>query len=183
MPVAADAALGILGVGGVFLIFDRLAIRPLGLDPQIVFLTAVHFHVVGFALGTLGVLAAGGSTRRLVDVGLLVLIVGIAITAAGFALTSSTIGWLGSLGVGLGALSIAVTLMWRSPSAAGMRRVGLFLGGAALVAGVPLGVAWATATMLGVSFLDIDVMVRTHGTLNLAGVLLATLSWPGDGRP
>jgi hypothetical protein len=53
----AACGLMFLVIGGGWALADRAGIRPLGFDPAIVLLTAVHFHYAGFALPILAGLA------------------------------------------------------------------------------------------------------------------------------
>jgi hypothetical protein len=183
LEIVMDGALGALAVGGIFAMLDRSAIRPLGLAPEIVLLTAVHFHALGFALVTV-VAALGRAGSRLAVAAGYIVLVGVGITAAGFTSGLGIVNWAGSVAVGIGGMAVAVTFVAagtrsaRGSTPSGVRRASLLVAGAALLCGVPLGVAWATAPILGVAFIDLETMVRTHGTLNGVGVLLATLAWP-----
>ncbi len=61
-----DAGLIYLAIGGGWTLLDRLGVRPLGFEPVIVLLTAVHFHYAGFILPILtglAVLVVGGRLR------------------------------------------------------------------------------------------------------------------------
>ena len=51
--------------------------------------------------------------------------------------------------------------------------------GAALLVGMPMGIAWSLSVLFRLSFLDIDTMIRTHGALNATAVLLGVLSYRG----
>ena len=47
----------------------------------------------------------------------------------------------------------------------------------ALSIGMALALIWTTSVVLGVTVLDIDQMVRTHGALNAFAVSILTLTW------
>jgi hypothetical protein len=42
---------------------------------------------------------------------------------------------------------------------------------------MPLGFGWSVAGLLGIGFLDLDAMVRTHGVLNAFAVVTAVATW------
>jgi hypothetical protein len=172
--LATDAALGYLGVGAVFLAFDRAGFQPLGFSPVIVLLTAIHFHVAGFGLVATGsLLARRGS--RLAAFGAVGVIFGIPLTALGWTVGVPAINAVGSVVVGTAGLGVAVGLMRRAGFGPRGRRVAM-VAGASLVVGLPLGIAWGVSAWLGLPFIDIDGMARVHGTLNLTGVVLATIA-------
>ena len=174
-------------MGALFLTADRLGVAPLGFAPLIILLTAVHFHFAGFGLLALGSLAASGG-HAASRVGTLALAAGMPLTAAGFTFDSPGVSLLGALVVGAGSLVVATALV-ASGLVASVRatqpvqRLASSLGGLALLAGVPLGVTWAFAAVAGVTFLDVDTMVRVHGGLNAAGVVLGSLAWTRGSRP
>jgi hypothetical protein len=41
-----------------------------------------------------------------------------------------------------------------------------------------MGLVWALSPLLGWAVLDVELMVRTHGALNAAGLATATLCLP-----
>lgn len=47
LPLVTAAALGYLSVGAAWMVLSRVGVRPLGFEPAIVELTAVHFHYAG----------------------------------------------------------------------------------------------------------------------------------------
>ncbi|HUG84436.1 MAG TPA: YndJ family transporter, partial [Euzebya sp.] len=67
--VAPLAALAFWTVGSVWLLLDRLALDPVGVGPDLVLLTAVHFHFAGLAATTIVATSvsrgAGGMTALL----------------------------------------------------------------------------------------------------------------------
>ena len=42
---------------------------------------------------------------------------------------------------------------------------------------MPMGIAWSIAILTGLSFVDLDTMVRTHGALNATATLLAVVAY------
>ncbi|MEA2621903.1 MAG: hypothetical protein QOH61_813 [Chloroflexota bacterium] len=175
--LAGVVAAGFLAVGGTFIVVDRLGIEPLGFSGTIVMLTAVHFHWAGFGLLAVGAWLAGRRPR--LGPLALGLMAGIPVTAAGFVLGSSVLSALGALMTGASGIGIGLALLLGRSLHPGARRLGLALAGLALLIGMPVGIAWASALALGTTFLDIDAMVRTHGALNAVAVTLAALALPG----
>jgi hypothetical protein len=100
------------------------------------------------------------------------------VTALGFILPSSLLSAVGALLVGLAGIAFAVSLLVSESQ--GARRWVNRAAGAALLVGVPMGVAWSLAILFGVGFLNMDAMVRSHGALNATAVLLATAAYRGQ---
>lgn len=171
--LGVDVALGFLAVGTVFVLFDRLGLQPLDFPATIILLTGVHFHVAGFGLLVLASLLT--ERRVALRASVLGIVVGMPVTAAGFVLGSSVLGAIGGFTVGLSGIGVGLALLpgqgW------GPGRWLRVVAGACFLAGMPLGIGWALGALLGVPFLDIETMVRTHGILNAGGVMLASL-WP-----
>lgn len=171
--IASLVACGFLAVGATFGLVDRLGIQPMGFSGTIVMLTAVHFHWAGFGL----LAVAAGLADRGPRLGPLALglMAGIPLTAAGFMLGSSAVSAVGAAVTGGSGIGIGLALLL-DRSVAGARRWGTALAGLALLVGMPLGIAWSVALALGTTFLDLDVMVRTHGALNALAVTCAALA-------
>jgi hypothetical protein len=167
-----DTALGFLAVGAAFIAFDRLGLRPLDFPATIILLTGVHFHVAGFGLLALAALLA--RDRPVIGVGVLGLAVGMPLTAAGFVFDSPALGAGGGLVVGLAGIGVGLALL--AGPGAGPGRWLRAVAGLAFLGGMPLGIAWAIASALGAPFLDLEMMVRTHGLLNAGGVVLASVA-------
>jgi hypothetical protein len=176
--LGAHISLGFLAVGGTFLAFDRLGLRPLGFSPEIILLTATHFHFAAFGLLTVTTRLARRS--RALKAAALGLVLGFPITAAGFTIPSDALNALGATVVGLAALTAAAALIGRGGR--GWRAWSMRGAGIALLIGMPLGIAWSWALWLGFAFMDLGLMVRTHGILMAAAVLLAAFATPESDR-
>lgn len=173
-----DVSLAFLAVGALFLTTDRLGLQPLGFSTAIILLTGVHFHFAGFALLALASLMTG--TRPVLRIPILGLVVGTPVTALGFILASDPVNALGAVMVGLSGIGVGLALI--STDVLGAARWAQRIAGAALLVGMPMGIAWSLAILLGTSFLDLELMVRTHGALNALAVLLAAVSLPTGRR-
>ena len=171
-----DVALGFWAVGAMFTIVDRLGLET-GFSTVIVILTATHFHFAG--LGLLGLASLLGRTRSWLRAPIAGLVVGIPLTALSFVLVSDAISAVGALFVGLSGIGVGLGLL--TVSTAGSARWISKLAGAALVVGMPMGIAWSLAILVGQSFLDMDTMIRTHGVLNATAVLLGVAVYRPDG--
>ncbi len=174
--LGTDVALAFLGVGAVFALVDRLGLDT-GFAPAIVLLTAVHFHFAGFGLLGLGALLA--TRRPWLGVPVLGLALGIPVTALGFAVPSDAIGAVGAVLVGSSGIGVGLALLTERSSRS--RRWPTRAAGVALLLAMPMGIAWSIAILTGARFLDLDTMVRTHGSLNAAGVLIAVLASRREG--
>jgi hypothetical protein len=170
-----DVALGFWGAAATFLLIERLGAET-GFAPIIVLLTAVHFHFAGF--GLLAVASLSAAARPWLRTPVLGLITGIPVTALGFVLTNDAISAIGSVLVGASGILVAVALLRGGPR--GRRAWLVRAAGAALLMGMPMGIAWSMAILTGVSFVDLDTMVRTHGVLNSIAVLLAVVAHGTD---
>ncbi len=180
--LGVDGAFAALAVGAAFLTIDRLGARPLDLSTEIVLLTAVHFHFTGFVLLSLASLAAAGAGGRPARAAVLALVVGIAVTATGFNLHSDLINAVGAVIVAGGAVLMGVVLLRAVATGRTLRGASLALSGLGLLVGPPMGALWAISIVAGWAFLDLETMVRTHGALNAAALVVATLAWPQDER-
>lgn len=169
--LGVDVSLGLLGAGAVFLACDRLGFRPMDFDSVTILLTGTHFHFAGF--GLLAVSSLLARSRPIVRVPVLGLVVGIPLTALGFVTRSEAVSALGAVVVG--SAGIAIALAFLTTDVATRSRWAIRAAGAALLIGMPLGIAWAVSILSGFPFLDLDTMVRTHGALNATAVLLATV--------
>jgi hypothetical protein len=167
-----DVALGFWAVGAIFTVIDRLGFDT-GFSTTIVLLTATHFHFAGFGLLGLASLLAG--RRPWLRAPVAGLIVGIPLTALGFVLVSDAINAAGALVVGLSGIAVGVGLL--TFAATGMSRWAARAAGVTLLVGMPMGIAWSMAVLVGASFLDLDTMIRTHGALNATAVLLAVVTY------
>jgi hypothetical protein len=182
-PHAIWAALGFLAVAAGNATADRLGVQPFGFAPVIILLTAVHFTFAGFVLVLVGTLAHVARPGRLSAVAVGAVVVGISVTAVGF-FGVDVAALVGAVLVGTGGLGLGVVLL-RGPgrgiagsaSARWLRR----LAGAGLLVSMPLAIAYAVGAFLGVSWLDLPTMARTHGAINVLAVAVpATVAFAFD---
>jgi stage V sporulation protein SpoVS len=180
---ATDAALAFLAVGATFATIDRLGARPLDFTPEVILLTAVHFHFAGFVLPLAGALAHGRRPSRWLELALGAVILGIPITALGFIGVPSA-AWIGALltatgGFGIGVATVLVARGLRPRRATTLAAVA----GASLLVSMPMAAIHATGTLIGTSWIDIATMARIHGGLNALGFALPViLAWTFDRR-
>ena len=143
-----------------------------GFSPAIVLLTATHFHFAGF--GLLGIASLVAVSRPWMSLSVVGLSAGVPLTALGFILASDQINAAGAVVVGVSGMVVAIGLLTseRPRPAQWLARAA----GAALLIGMPMGIAWSLAILFGQSFVDLDTMIRTHGVLNAMAVLVAVIS-------
>ena len=173
--IGTVAALGYLVVGATWAGIDRAGIEPFGFGRTIVLLTAVHFHVAGFVLTLAGALAARARPGLVTSAALAALVVGMPLTALGF-FGLPLVSWSGAAlvaggGIGIGAATISIGRR----ASDRVERVGLLVGGATLFVTMPLALAYATGTTLGLGFLGIPAMAAIHGGLNVVGFAVPTM--------
>lgn len=180
---ATGAAVAFLAVGATFAVTDRLGIRPFDFPATVILLTAVHFHFAGFVLPLAGALAYGRRPSRWLAACLAAVVVGIPVTALGFlglpfaSWIGATLTAAGGFGVGVATIVIARTLLRRSAVALAV------IAGASLIVSMPMAIIYATGTLLGTAWLDIEDMAAIHGTLNALGFSLAVVvAWTLERR-
>jgi len=178
-----EVALGFLAFGGVNATANRFGLQPLGFAPTIVLLTAVHFHAAGFVLLAAGLLAYARRPGTALAAAIVLLVIGTVITAAGYVAVAEAI-FLGAFMVAFGGLGIAVATIRvrRTLRSRGSQRLAL-VAGLGLLVSMPLAIAYAVGNALATPWLGLDVMIRTHGVLNVLAVALPiSLAWALDAR-
>jgi hypothetical protein len=173
LPLAAFLAVLFLNVAAAWALADRLGWQPLGFDPLIVLLTAIHFHYAGFALAVLTALLPEGTTQRRLSWSLLLGVGGVAIGITSTQLAGPA--WIEVTSVTLMVLigwGVAIAQARAAWSARGLARFLLWLGSGALVAGLLLALLYGWRFHHQWSWLTIPWMYATHGVLNSVGFVL-----------
>jgi uncharacterized protein (UPF0548 family) len=170
--IAVDAAMAFLAVGGIWLVISRAGLNPLGYSDAIVQLTAVHFHYAGFALP----IVTGFTARRLaastrVPVAVMV---GVPLTAVGI-IAEGWLEWVGATTLAIAGLATAVLLVRLARRATGASRLLLTTSGFCLACGMALALGWSWSERFGWTYLNLDAMAATHGSLNALGFGLLCL--------
>jgi hypothetical protein len=177
-------AFAYLSVGAAWALADRFAWQPLGFDPLIVLLTAVHFHYAGFALLWIGAKALPYCRARWERYLLSSIILGVPLTAIG--ITASHFNWspgiemasvliMAAGGISLGLLYLRMAITGKGQ--AGVRTLWL-LAGLALLLGMSLAILYGMRYLWPLPWLSIPWMYAVHGTLNSIGFALsAMLGW------
>ena len=174
-----DLALVFVVVGSGWAMLDRLSIRPLGFDPVIVLLTAIHFHYAGFVLPLLtGVLLQDekGLFARVAGFGVLV---GIPLVAIG--ITTTQLRWgtplevLAAWVLGGSGLIVACLLVRQALVSGPYVRVLWSIAGASLAGSMVLAILYGSRPFAAVAWLDIPHMRALHGTANAFGFALCGL--------
>jgi hypothetical protein len=178
--ICRTAALLYPVVGGGWLILSALGARPLGFAHEIVRATAIHFHYAGFALPLLaGRLAAvrPGPAARVVTAGV---VLGVPLVALGITLSAFEVRlpeWLAAWSLAAACIPLGAGQLALSPGGRGARLL-LAVSGVSLLAGMALAAAYAWGSYWGPAWLDIPLMLRTHGVLNALGFALpGLLAW------
>jgi len=185
-----SAGMAYLSVAGVWAVLERAAVFPFGFNPEIVFLTIVHFHYAGFVLPVLAGLAtlaqpsnklAGGIFAQIAcyftvaAVGLLA--IGITLTQFGLSTDWETgSAWLMALSAG----AVAVLHLRLAFGGDNLLKIRLLwaMAAVALAGGMLLAGLYGSRFLLPVAWLDIPMMRALHGTLNALGFgLCAIWGW------
>ncbi|MCS7015827.1 MAG: YndJ family protein [Gemmatales bacterium] len=169
-------------IGGIWLLCDRLAFRPLDFDPDIVLLTAIHFHYAAYALPVCAGLLVQALPKSLIKLSALGILISVPLVAAGITLTHLTQQvWLETLAASLlslcaGILATGQLCLGMSRSLSGKARIGLAFGAVALLGTVVLSFLYGARPYLALSELDIPFMRKWHGTLGALGFSTITLA-------
>ncbi|MEO7798037.1 MAG: YndJ family transporter [Opitutaceae bacterium] len=181
-----DLGLMYAAIGAVWLLSDRLGFRPLGFDPAIVLLTAVHFHYAGLLLPVLtGLALAAMEPKRLFSFIGLGVIAGVPAVAIGITATqlrldprielgATLVMALSGLCVAMLYLRLAMQARW--PAGA---RVLWLTAGLSLAAGMVLAVLYGVRYFFHpFPWVDLPWMRALHGSANALGFgLCGVLGW------
>ena len=168
---AVWAALVFLVVGAGNALSDRLGVQPFGFAPLIVLLTAVHFTFAGFALVLVGALLVAERPARWLGPAIAILVSGMPVTAVGFFGVRPAV-LIGALLVAAGGMGIGRALLRSVRGSDGLPRLLRGIAGLTLLASMPLAALYAAGDVLGIPWLDIPMMARTHGAMNVLGFAL-----------
>jgi hypothetical protein len=187
--LSTDVGLVYILIGGVWAMADRGGLRPMRLDPEIVALTAVHFHFAGFLLPIFAGLIlrqmpeSRFATRAAVGVALGVPAVAVGITATQLGASPAIEAAAGSA-LAISAMAIAILHVRWAVDATATRmgaRVLLGVAGSSLFFAMLLSLIYAGrgfTTLL--PWLGLPQMRAIHGTLNAVGFgLCGVLGWRG----
>jgi hypothetical protein len=168
-----------LAVGGSWLVASRLGMRSMGIQEPIGLLTAVHFHLAGFATAVIGAATLRFAERRGERKWLQRLVLMVAclpvVVAAGFVISPVLkMGAAALFSASVAGLAIVLRAQGRKTEDA-TARVLLQVAAGAIFAGMLLSGAYAVADYRGSDALTIPEMARTHGILNAVGFCLAGL--------
>lgn len=181
---AISAGMAYLSVAGIWAVLERLGFYPFNFNPEIVFLTIVHFHYAGFVLPILAGLAArnlGGIFNQIAcyftvaAVGLLAL--GITFTQLGIGHAWELISaWLMALSAATVA-TMHLRLAFNKNNSLKIRFL-WSMATVALLGGMLLAGLYGGRFLAPIPWLDIPMMRALHGTLNAVGFgLCAVLGW------
>ncbi|MCC6459363.1 MAG: YndJ family transporter [Saprospiraceae bacterium] len=163
-------------IGGLALTADRLGLRPLGFDPAIILLTAVHFHYAGFIFPILLGWAAERWPSALFRYAAGLAVLAVPVTALGItyaqvyrsfgleALAASLValaGYLGAWGY--------VQVIWRERLPVTVRISWAILA-ICLLFSMTLGLGYALRPYWPLEGLTIPSMRALHGTANALGL-------------
>jgi hypothetical protein len=172
------AGLIYLVVGGGWSVLARYGARPLDFSDAIVQATATHFHYAGFILPVLAGLAARRLGGRWSALTVAAVVAGVPLVALGITLSALGVRWVEWCAAWfMAAAGLLMALQqFRLARLVGGWRGGLFLlSGASLAVGMALAALYALGNCLGADWLDIPLMIRTHGVINAAGFALPGL--------
>lgn len=168
------ASVAYLVVGASWLVISRLGSRPMGLSPEIVELTAVHFHFAGFAAPLFAIATAEILEARSLRLARIALTAGMGVIAA---MPVVAIGFFAPQFVSAAgafllaaALWVLAGLMIRAAAALkGARRVLLTIAALAVIGPMALALEYAAGPLFGLPILSIPEMARLHGMANAFG--------------
>ncbi|MEX2172551.1 MAG: YndJ family transporter [Pirellulales bacterium] len=164
-----------LAIGGGWAVLSCGGLRPLGFEPAIVLLTAIHFHYAGFLLPSLTGLAIENRTDNIARAAGIGVVAGVPLVAVG--ITATQLGfepWLECAAAWITSVAGLLTafLYWRLSRDSDIRGVVrlLWLGAAlSLAFGMILSAMYGSRFYLPLTWLDIPWMRALHGTANAIG--------------
>lgn len=172
--VCLDVAWMFIPVGAGWLFLSRYGIEPMDFSPEIVLLTAVHFHFAGFGLPILlacWATQAKPSEKFLRPLGWTILA---GIPALAFGITASPLvevvsAWVLAIAVNVFGIKLMLHAMTAQMGVAA--RCLIFFAGAAGSAALVLSGVYAVGAFIEKDLITIPWMARTHGVLNAFGLV------------
>ena len=164
--ISADAGLVFVAVGGAWLTISRAGLNPLGFNDAIVRLTAVHFHYAGFALPIVAGFTASRLNRSVAIP--FAVIIGVPLTAIGIT-AGGWLEWFAATALALAGIATAWLILGLGSQESGPARWLIGTAGVALMVGMSLALGWSWSIRFGWTFLGLDSMAATHGSLNALG--------------
>ena len=178
--LCAAAAWIFLVVGAAWALADRAGWRPLGFDPVLVRLTAIHFHHAGFSAPLLAAWAAGRVPGLGGRITCALMIAGVPLTALGITATRldawpgwETISATVMVAAGLGTAWLCARVARREPHR--VARTCLAVASFSLTLGSLLALSYAWRFFRIPLLPDIPSMRAWHGSLNAIGFGLTGL--------
>jgi hypothetical protein len=171
-----------LAFGAVWLMLELANLRPLGLAPPFIELTAVHFTYAGFTAGMLATVAARRleASRPAQAAAMVALVLaGPPVVAAGFQLAPA-LQVLGAVLLTAGLLMLSWLTARIVVPAAGDRLAAAMLGASPVAVAVPmlLAVWWAVGMAAALPAPSVPLMARSHGVANAVGfAFLGVMGW------
>jgi len=168
-------------VGTSWLVLARLGERPLGFEHAIVHATAVHFHYAGFTLLILALqwVNLAPSRYRFLLMGTLLL--GVPMVATGITASALGIPWIEWVAVCFFVAACAWFALEQARFAiacVGWTRALLTLSSVSLIVAMCLALTYATGNQWRIDWLDIPLMLRTHGPIQVFGFALpGVVAW------
>lgn len=159
-------------VGGGWTLFDRLGHAPLGFDPLIVLLTAMHFHHVGLVVPVASGLVARLVARPIASAAALTVVAGVPLVAAGITVTHLTGNLLLEafavcvIVIGLFGLAYCLFVVGADSRLAGRKRLAFYGSSVACATGAVLALLFGLRGYLSAVPLTIATMAKTHGVIN-----------------
>lgn len=173
-----------LSVGGLWAVADRMGWRPLGYDPEIVFLTVAHFHYAGFVLPIVAGFVVSEIKNGLTKVMAYGILIGVWLVAAGIVASQMGGGptlecfaawWLATAAMLLAFFQIKIVLRRETPANVA---ICFSIAGVALLAGMLLAGLYGMRYVYPIPGLDIPMMRALHGSANVFGFgMFAILGW------
>jgi hypothetical protein len=180
--LAQSAGRMFMVVGGLWALSDRLSWQPLGFSPEIVLLTAVHFHFAGLFFPMLTGLIAEKYPSRLINIACYLVVISVPMTAIGITLAQLQWSYLFET---VAAATVALagwftafryfTVAVREPDLPLITRTLWFITAISLVFTMTLAFGYAIRPFYSFPILDIPVMRAWHGSFNAFGVATAGL--------
>lgn len=175
MGFATSAGMVYLAVAGVWAPMERAGFIPLGFNPEIVFLTIVHFHYAGFALPIMaGLVAARFGNNLLVQINCYIVVAAVGLLALGITFTQLQLGpewemasaWLMAVSAALVGAFYLYSAFGKYPPKS---RIYWLFAGLSLVSGMVLAALYGSRFEAPLAWLDIPMMRALHGSLNAIG--------------